>query len=62
MGKTCDKYISLLKKNCSSDEDCVYNAEKLLQMLDDVGIVTHFIKKDLVYCSFRETILFVYYL
>ena len=49
VGKTCDKYINVMKKICNSEEDYTYNAEKLLQMLDDVGIISHFNKKDLFY-------------
>lgn len=60
VGKTCNKYISLLKKNCISDDDYNNNSEKLLQMLDDVGIVTHYVKKDLINISSRETLLFLF--
>lgn len=34
--------MGLIKKNCVSEEDYINNAEKLLQMLNDNGIVTHF--------------------
>lgn len=30
VGKTCDKFVALMKKICQTDEDCAYNADKLL--------------------------------
>lgn len=62
VGATCDKYIGLMKKNCQSEEDCAYNADKLLHMLDHVGISSHFNKRDLSYQSLREIMLFAFYL
>jgi hypothetical protein len=59
VGKSCMKFISLMKKNCQTDEDYAYNCEKFLQMLDDVGINTHFNKKDLINCSSRDIIIFL---
>jgi hypothetical protein len=48
-----------MKKSCSTDEDYIYNSEKLFLMLDEMGLVTHFIKKDLIFCNSRETIIFL---
>ena len=59
VGKSCQKFLTLMKKNCQSDEDFAYNAEKLIQLLNDVGLGTHFTKRDLIYCSSRETIIFL---
>lgn len=48
-----------MKKTCVSDEDYIYNSEKLFLMLDDIGMVTHFIKKDLLFCNSRDSIIFI---
>ena len=58
VGKNCQKIFAIMRKNCSSDEDYIYNAEKLFQMMDEIGLVTHFSKKDLIYGNARENIVF----
>ena len=40
-----------MKRNCDSDEDYIYNADKLFLMLDEIGLVTHYNKKDLIFCN-----------
>ena len=62
VGKSLVKYMGLIKRVCVSDEDYVNNAEKLLQMLNDSGIITHFQKRDLVNASSRESLLFLFQL
>ena len=40
-----------MKRSCVSDEDYIYNAEKLFIMLDERGLLTHYNKKDLIFCN-----------
>lgn len=47
-----------MKKSCYNEDDFKYNSDKLFQILDEIGIVTHFNRKDLIYCNARENIIF----
>jgi hypothetical protein len=57
-GKSSDKYFALIRRQCFNDEDCLFNADKIIQMLDDLGIVTHFSKRDFINCNSRDNIIF----
>lgn len=58
VGKTCYKAFSTMKTSCSTDSEISFNAEKLVAGLNEIGMQTHLVTKDLVKPSMRETLLF----
>lgn len=49
----------MIRRQCFTDEDCQYNSEKVISMLDDIGISTHLTKKDLYSSNSRDNIIFI---
>jgi hypothetical protein len=58
VGKNCSKIINLMRKKCETEEDYNYNADKLFQMLEEIGMTTHFHKKDILYGNARDNVIF----
>lgn len=59
IGPSINKFNVNLKPICKNEDDFLYNAEKILGVLHDLGLETHLKGKDLAFPTDREMILFL---
>lgn len=59
IGPTLNKFNVNLKTVCKNEDDYLFNAEKILNVLHDLGLETHMKPKDLAGPTDREMILFL---
>lgn len=61
-GVNSSKSLKTIKIICQNEEDARFNAEKIIQALNEIRLQTHFVAKDLYFPSQREMILFLMHL
>ena len=59
VGSSVKKLVTSMRQNPINEEDIKYNGEKLIQILQEIGLQTHFQSNDLVNPSIREQMLFI---
>lgn len=62
VGEGTAKSLKLLKPSPQTKEDFMYNAERIMNALEDIGLITMLTAKDLEAPRQREMVIFCYYL
>ena len=62
VGANSSKSLKAVKTLCQNEDEVRFNAEKIINALNEIRLQTHFVSKDLFFPSQREMILFLMHL